>query len=171
MYFYLLLLRILHIVGGVMWAGTAFLMTFYIFPAAIKSGPDGGKMMQAITGTNRFPQMITVVASVVVVTGFLLMWQLSSGLVPEWFSTRYGMALSLGGGASFIAYLQVLLINRPGVIRMQAISSAAAARGGAPSDAERNEMMKIRDRMVLSTRWIAFLLFLAVITMAGARYL
>jgi uncharacterized membrane protein len=171
MYYYLLILRILHITGGVMWAGAAFFMAFYLFPAVIRSGPDGGKMMQAISNTNKFPVVIAIVSSITVLTGVLLVWHLSYKFTPAWFGTRYGLSLTIGGVTAIIAYLQALFINRPGITRIQEIGSAAAARGGAPNELERTELGKLRDKIYFSTRLIAFWLFITVITMASARYL
>jgi uncharacterized membrane protein len=170
MYYYLLTLRILHIACGVMWAGTAFLLALYIFPAIIRSGPDGGKMMQAITSTNKFPVVLTLASLITVLSGLLLMWQLSAGFNGAWFGTKYGMALSTGGLTALIAFLQAFFINRPGVLRMQAIAGAAAAKGGPPSEADRSELQRIRDRVYLSTKWIGVWLLIAVVMMAGARY-
>ncbi len=170
MYIYLLVLRLLHIGCGIMWAGTALMMVFYIFPAVERSGPDGGKILQAITGTNRFPQMITVVSSLTIITGFLLIWQLSSGFSAEWFSSKSGRSLAIGGSVSFIAFLQVVLINLPAILRTQTIGKSVAAKVGIPSEEERDELLKNRKRVFLSTRWIAFWLIIAIVTMAGARY-
>lgn len=170
MYTYLLILRVLHISCGVMWAGTAFVLAFYIFPAVNRSGPDGGKMMQAITGVNKFPVMISIVSTITIITGLLLMWQLSAGFNAAWFTTKYGMSLTIGGAFAFIAYVQALFINRPGINRIQSIAAVIAARGGVPMEEERVEMMKIRGKVYTSTRLIALWLFVAVVTMAGARY-
>ena len=38
------------------------------------------------------------------------------------------------------------------------------------SEEERVELLKISKRVFLSTRWIAFWLIIAIVTMAGARY-
>jgi uncharacterized membrane protein len=170
MYTYLLLLRILHIVCGVFWSGTALLMVFYIIPAVEKAGPEGGKILQAITGTNRFPQTMAWLATITVVTGFLLLWHLSSGFIPEWFASKYGMSLSIGGLTALIAFLQVIFINLPAINRSQAIGKTVASKGGIPSDDERNELFKIRNKVFFSTRLIALWLLITIITMAGARY-
>jgi hypothetical protein len=170
MHIYLLVLRIIHITCGVFWAGTALLMVFYIFPAVGRSGPDGGKIMQAITGTNKFPQVLTLVATLTLLSGYLLLWQLSAGFTPAWFTSKYGMALSTGGFTATIAFLQVMFINLPTIKRTQAIGQMVASKGGTPSEEQRTELMKLRNRVFLSTRWIAAWLLIAVITMAGARY-
>jgi uncharacterized membrane protein len=170
MYFFILTLRIIHIVGGVFWVGSLLFLTFYIFPAVVRSGPDGGKMMQAITGTNKFAQVMALAALLTILSGILLMWKLSGGFSPEWFGTNYGISLSTGGTFAVIAFIQGMIINRPGVMRIEKIAHAAASRGGAPTEAERTEMMQIRTRVILSTQWIAFWLTITLITMAIARY-
>jgi hypothetical protein len=170
MHTYLVILRILHIACGVMWAGTAFIMAFYIFPAVNKSGPDGPKMMQAISGTNKFPLMLMIVSTLTLLSGFLLMWQLSAGFNGAWFLSKYGMSLAIGGGAALIAFLQGFAINRPALLRMQAIGAAVAAAGKGPSEQERVELLSIRSRIYFSSLLIAGWLLVAVVTMAGARY-
>jgi uncharacterized membrane protein len=170
MYTYLLVLRIVHIACGVFWAGTAFFLAYYVFPAVIKSGPDGPKIMTAITGIRKFPTVLTLAALLTVLSGILLMWQLSGGFAGIWFTSTYGMILTLGGITATIAFFQALFINKPGVQKLQEIGSSVTARGGAPTDEERNVMMKLRARIFFSTQLIAFWLLVTVVTMGIARY-
>src|SRR5687767_5651051 len=151
MYTYLLILRILHIACGVFWAGTALVMVFYIFPAVERAGADGGKILQAITGTNKFPQVLALVSAVTVATGLLLMWHLSSGFTPSWFTSKYGMSLAIGGFTALIAFFQAVFINRPSIMRSESIMHFVAQRNGVPTDQERNELMRIREKVFFST--------------------
>jgi hypothetical protein len=146
------------------------MLAFYIFPAVERSGPDGGKIMQAVTGVNKFSQVLALTASITILSGLLLMWELSSGFTPSWFSSRYGAALGIGGITAIVAFAQGMIINRPGVMRMQSIGQAVAARGGAPSEEERNELMRLRKRVYLSTQWLALWIIITVVAMGGARY-
>jgi len=99
MYIYLLILRLLHISCGVFWAGTAMFLAFYVFPAVIKAGPDGPKIMQAIMGT-KMPTVMTFISFITVLTGTLLMWNLSQASQPvgllrntEWHLQRVALRL------------------------------------------------------------------------------
>lgn len=167
MYYYLLSLRILHIVCGIFWGGTILFLTFYVFPAVRRSGPDGGKMMQAITSTNRFATVLAIAALVTIVSGILLMWRVSGAFIPEWFSTGYGASLTTGGILAIVAFAQGMIINRPAVGRLQEIAAKA---GATPSDAQRAEMLAIRNRIFLSTKFMAAWLGVAMVAMAIARY-
>jgi uncharacterized membrane protein len=170
MYTYLLVLRILHIASGVFWAGAALFMAFYIAPAVLKAGPDGGKITQAIMSTNKLPTVMTLTSLITIVSGILLMWELSFGFTGSWFSTKYGTTLTIGSVTALLGFLQGFIINRPGAARMQSIGKGIAQRGGPPTPEEQNELLKIRTRIFLSTRWIAYLLIITIITMGMARY-
>jgi uncharacterized membrane protein len=171
MYSYLLLLRIVHISCAVFWAGTVLFFAFYLFPAVIRSGPEGGKIMQAVTGTRQLPLVLTVLGTLTAITGLLLMWELSYGFTPSWFTTKYGLSLTVGSIAAIVTLLQGFLINKPGVERMQAIGKTVAQRGGPPTPEETSEISKIRAKVFLSTQLMAVWLIISIVTMGAARYI
>lgn len=158
MYLYLLVLRIVHIACGVFWAGTAIFMVFYIFPAAKKAGADGGKIMQAVTGTNKFPEVVVLTAFITVIAGVLLIWHLSAGFTFVWVDSSYGIALSIGGVTALIAFLQALLINMPAIRHTKAISRVITVKGGNRPWKSGGTLMALRKRNFFSTRLIAFCL-------------
>jgi uncharacterized membrane protein len=59
-----LLFRTLHITAGVAWAGSAFLFTVFIEPAAAKLGPAAGPFMEETIGRRKVPEIITSIAAV-----------------------------------------------------------------------------------------------------------
>jgi uncharacterized membrane protein len=171
MQFYLVLLRILHIVSAVFWAGTILFFALYLFPAVVRSGPDGGKIMQAVTGTRKLPTVLTIMGLTTIISGLLLIWELSEGFTSSFFNSKYGIALSVGGTTAIIALLQGFLINKPGVEQMQAIGKTVAMRGGPPTQEELTEIGRIRNRVFLSTQWMAIWITISVVMMSVARYL
>ena len=44
----LILLRIIHVVGGVFWVGSALFNALFLFPALAQAGPAGGQIVQGI---------------------------------------------------------------------------------------------------------------------------
>ena len=82
----LLVLRLLHIVCGVFWAGSVIYMALFIIPAVKASGPEGGKFMQQL-GKTGYPIVVMIAAIVTILAGLMLMWKLSGGFQPIWFST------------------------------------------------------------------------------------
>ena len=42
------LLRLVHIVAGILWVGFAAFLPFYLVPAVAEAGPEAGKIMGAL---------------------------------------------------------------------------------------------------------------------------
>ena len=71
MNYYMLILRIIHIMGGVFWVGSAWMMAGFIQPAAKAAGPDAAKFMQRLM-QSRHSILISVAAVLTVLSGALL---------------------------------------------------------------------------------------------------
>ena len=59
--------RLIHILAGVFWVGAMVFVTVFLLPAIRETGPDGAKIMAAIT-RRRFMQVMPVVAILTIVT-------------------------------------------------------------------------------------------------------
>jgi len=167
----LTLLRIAHIVGGVFWAGSSFLMAGFIEPTVRGAGDDGRRFMQRLNSHSRFSAAIAAASGATVLAGLWLMWIVSSGFGAAFFSTGRGGALGIGMWAALVAFvLGFVMMNRP-LRKLAGIGAAAAAAGGPPSPAQMAEMEKLTGTVRLGGRLVAVLLLIAVALMAGARYL
>lgn len=166
-----LVLRLIHIVLGVFWAGTIFFLVLYLAPAIGRVGPDGGKVLAQISGA-RFFEVMPLVALITLVSGLWLMWIVSGGFGRPFFVSRWGIALTVGGAASIVAFLIGTLIMRPTTLRILAMRSDVEAAG---SEEERQAlldgMQALRKRSRTASLWVAWLLLVAVAAMAGASYL
>jgi len=49
----ILILRVIHILLGVFWAGAVFMVALFVQPAIAASGPEGGKVMGALVKRRR----------------------------------------------------------------------------------------------------------------------
>jgi hypothetical protein len=167
----LLVLRVLHIVGGVFWAGAAFLMAWFVEPAARMAGDAGSRFMQRLSTAGGFSRAMAAAAGTTVLAGLWLTWIVSDGLQEAFFHTGRGLALGLGmllGIGAFI--VGFVMQNRP-LRQLQEIGLAVAAAGGPPSPAQASEMEKRTATVRLGGRIVAVLLVITVILMATARYL
>jgi len=169
--YYLLTLRLIHISAGVFWAGGIFMLALFILPAVKAAGPDGGKMMQQISNTNKFPIIMTIAATLNVLTGLLIYYDISSGFTASFFSSKHGMILAIGGLTALIAYTIGLVVNRPAAMRMATIGAAIAKQGAPPTPEQAAELGALKGRLTSGTNYIATLLVITVLAMAAARYM
>jgi uncharacterized membrane protein len=166
-----LVLRFIHIVGGVFWVGAVFLMVGFIFPTVRETGPAGGRFMQELMQRRRLPVFMNTAAGLTMLSGFILMGRLVSATDGAWMETRTGMTFAIGGLAAILAAIIGGAFAGRGGRRLAKLGEAIQASGGPPSAEQAAEMGRLQTRMGKAMRAVAALLFVAVTTMATARYL
>ena len=168
---FMVVMRTIHILSGVFWAGTLMFFAWMLEPAIRAVGPDGGRVMKALQ-ERHYLTIMPIIAILTVVSGLVMFWYLSGRLDPGWMGTSYGMSLSMGGAVSIVAAVIGLGVMRPAALR---VGRLGAALQQTSDDGEREriqgEMQSLRLRARTSARWVAAMLAVAVVTMAVARYL
>ena len=167
---YLILLRFIHIVSAVFWAGAIMYLAWFIIPAVKALGPDGGKFMQQLSRTNKLPIVMLITGGLTVLGGLLLIYEISGGFEPAWFGTPHGIIISIGGTLAISAYVIGLAVNLPAVNRMAAIGKASAAAGAPPSQEQLMELQMLRNKVFTASNIMAGLVFIAAICMSIVRY-
>ena len=163
-------LRLVHVVFGVFWAGTLILFATFLIPAIQETGPDGGKVMAALQRRGVM-NVIPVAAIVTVLSGIWLYWRLSDGFSSAWMISPYGEAMGGGGVLAIIALAIGLGVMRPAALRATALAAAMAANPDDPANATRGAAaQKLRQRVAAAGKIVAVLLALATAAMAVGRY-
>lgn len=167
----MIVLRLVHVVLGVFWAGTLFFLAWFLIPSVRDAGPDGAKVVQALQ-QRRFMDILPVVAVLTILSGLILYWRVSGGFQPEWSRSPLGMSLGIGAVAAIIAFVIGAFVMRPATLKAGALTQTLAQLTDASArDARQAEIQRLRLRAARAARWVASLLVLAVVTMAVARYL
>lgn len=164
-----IVLRILHIFGGVFWVGAAWVLTFFVAPTAAALGPDGGKFMTTLTTRFRFPVYVSIAAVITLLAGFTLYYlrYVSFGLS----STGAGMALGLGGIIGLAAGVVGGGVVGTTTSKLGALG-AEIGRGGKPPTQEQGaQLAALQARLKTASLWNAILVSIALLLMATARYL
>lgn len=164
-------LRLVHIIGGVYWAGTMFFFVTFLEPTLRSLGPDGGKVMIRLFERG-YMKILPIVAMVTVLAGLWLLWILSAGFQPAYMRSPLGIGFSTGGTLAIIALIIGLVVMRPVGARIWAIALQLPQESNEASRAAlMAEMGKLRERTLLAARAIFGLLVGAVALMAVSRYL
>jgi uncharacterized membrane protein len=164
------ILRMIHIVCGVYWAGTLLFVATLLQPSVADAGPEGGKVMQALM-RRRFLEIVPVMAVLTILSGLELYRRVSGGFATAWMASRPGLTLTIGALAAIVAFTIGMSVLRPAAKRMGPLAQRAQQLPEGPErDASLAEVGRLRRRTALGGRWVAGFLAIAVIGMAVARY-
>jgi uncharacterized membrane protein len=166
----LIVLRIVHIVGGVFWAGAILFVVHFLEPAVRDTGPEGARIMRALQ-KRRYLEVIPAVAALTLLSGFALYWRIFGRFHPGPGASGTEIALGLGGLVSLVAFVIGVTLLRPSALRIGTLGAELAEAPDERKATLQEEIGRLRLRMRRSGRGVAILLSVAILTMAVGRYL
>lgn len=166
----LVILRLVHVLGGISWAGSAFFITVFLGPALAASGPNAGPVMAALKARRLLAFMPTV-ALITIGSGLRLMWILSAGFSLAYFTTPHGLAFGFAGATAIIGFFFAMLVLRPTQTRAQELGMALARAADEQRAAIARELDAARRRNAMASMVSLAMLLLGAGGMAVARYL
>ena len=166
----LLILRIIHVVGAVIWAGTALFVSFFLLPAMGAAGPAAAPVMGALVKRRLFV-IVPAIAVLTMLAGLRLLWLISDGYSAAFFASRPGMTYGTGTVVSIVAFTIFLTVNRPALGKMGPLQQQMAQMPEAERAPLMAQLSALRARTAAGSQAIAILLSIAAITMAIGRYM
>ncbi len=169
---FMIVFRLLHIVAGALWVGSAFLFVGFIGPSAAEVGPSAGPLLHAAVVKRRVPRMITGLGLTTVLAGWIL-WLKDMhdfGSLGDWVNSRFGLVLTIGAVLATIALIDGALGVGRNVERLVALGDQVAASGAPPSPEQQAEMARLGADLKKYGQLDLVLLLLAVAAMSTARY-
>lgn len=165
----LLLARVLHIVLGVFWAGALIFNALFLLPAIRDAGPEGAKVGAALM-RRRFLDVMPVVAALTLLSGFWLYWRVSAGFASAYMRSPMAMTYGAGALSAVAAFGLGVGIVRRSMLGAAALSQAAASAPPEQREAQLAGAQSLRLRAFRAAQAVAWLLGLALVTMAVGRY-
>jgi uncharacterized membrane protein len=162
-----LILRLVHIIGGILWVGAALMMNFFIAPTLRATGDAGKQFAGHLMAKTRFTPIVTVSAYATVIAGFLLY-----GIDSDWFMSPWqssGAGVGFGVGALFGLVGLVTGFMNGGNNRKLAQLGAQIL--GKPTPEQAAQLGAIQKQQGWVVPANTYSLLLAVFFMAIARYL
>ena len=164
------ILRLVHILSGVFWAGANFTMAAFITPSVQATAPGSSGFMQYLAQKSGFPRIAEIAGWLTIIAGLGLYWIISDGFQLSYFASRHGMFLALGGLMAIAAMILAYAVSKPAAGRIGALGQEIQAGGGPPTPDQIAAMQAQQKRLAQGARWTAVLLALAVAGMALSRY-
>jgi uncharacterized membrane protein len=158
----LIVLRLLHILLGAFWVGSAVFFALFLEPSIRAAGAAGGAVMVQVMN-RKYSQIVASAAGLTVLTGLGMFFHDAKAGGPAWSGTPVGIAYAVGGVSAITALAFGLIVMKPTSAKVAALMSA----GGPPSA----EAVALLDKLQRGGKTVAALLAIALAAMAVARYL
>jgi len=165
----LLVLRLVHVLGGIFWVGSATFTAFFLIPTVQEMGPAGGQVMAGL-GKRKFMVWMPVAALLTVLSGFRLMAKVSGGFASGYFSTPSGMTFGTSAALVILIFIHGLAVVRPATNRLGVIPAEMNA-PGANKEALAAETKKLQAKVGFNVKLTAIVLLTAAAGMALGRYM
>ena len=165
----ILVLRLVHVLGGTFWVGSALFSGLFLVPALASAGPAAAQVMGGLRQRRLFT-VLPVVAVLTILSGLRLMWLTSGGFAPAYFMSPGGGVFAISGGAAVAAFALTLLVSRPTSARAMALGASIDAADESSRAKLMAERERLRKRSAVSAQIGMYLLILGAAGMAVARY-
>lgn len=161
----IIVLRLIHIIGGVFWVGTALLMTFFITPSIQATAEAGQKFLGHLLTKTLLGQVHGLSAVLTVLAGASLYWIDSQGFTSDWMTSGAGLGFGIGGLFGLLGVITSIIH----ALNLRALATAAQVQGE-PTPEQMDKIQAAQKRLSVVGRVDAAVLILALIFMATARY-
>lgn len=168
----MVILRVVHIVTGVIWVGSLFVVVVFVQPSAAALGPAGTPFMSELR-RRRFVDVVFIDALFTIAAGSFLYWHdwHTYPTFGDWIGSNFGAALTVGALLAISALLVAGLGTRPTIGRLVSLGKQVAESGGTPTPVLAARIGSLQRRLVVAERVSFALAVLAVAAMASARYI
>jgi hypothetical protein len=171
---FLIVFRVVHILSGVLWVGSAFLVAVFIEPTVAAIGPAAGPFMTHMIEKLKVSIVITALGGLTVLGGLVLYWHdfhaYGKGTLGDFVGSRIGFVFTVGAVSALIALFGGVLGIKPAAERLGSLSKEIATSGGPPSPEQQGEMKRMMEQMRFFGRFDLVFLIIAVLAMSTARY-
>ena len=149
---FLLLLRFVHVVGGVLWVGGVCILAWFVGPTVRAEGADGVRFATRMMLERKLSQWLSAFAGLAILSGFILYTRATMGTDGAFARSRPGMVFGIGAVAALAA-----------MVTGTTMGTATGKRMGAMR-------ARLAQRNARGSRITAVLLVVATAAMAVARY-
>ena len=163
---WILILRVIHILAGVIWVGGTLIMTFVIAPAAGSTGEAGQKFLDHVMNKMKFGQRMAAAAGLTILAGFALFWIDSNGFTSAWMSSGAGRNFGIGAGFAIVGFVFGVLVG----IKGRGLAKLGAESQGKPSTEQGAQMQTLAKQLKTFSISASVFLIISVFFMSIARF-
>jgi uncharacterized membrane protein len=160
-------LRFLHIIAGILWAGGALALTFFVAPTMSATGDAGKQFAGHLIGKTRFSTYMMVTGLTTVVAGSILYGIDSNWFSSGWMKTPTGIGFGIGAFAGILAFIFGVMLGNTN----SALAALGAQIQGKPSPEQMTALQALLSRQKMVTQGNMVFMLISISMMALARML
>jgi uncharacterized membrane protein len=162
-----IIVALVHLVFATTWLGSVFFYNFVLMPE-LRKLDAAAEVAVSRAVSHAMRPLLGISALVTIVSGLVMMVQLHSQHPGSFSSTRWGLSLIVGAVLSLLVVAMVLFVQAPAGRKL--VRLANNVQGREPESDERRQFRHLRST-ISTVGWLStIVLFLALATMAIARY-
>ena len=162
----MIVLRLLHLIFGVIWIGAGFYYNFVLVPSLQRMDARTHRAVNKAV-TQIMGPLLGISAIITIASGGVMLVQLRHEPGHDLLASGWGLAMIVGTVTSILGLVLVLAVEVP---TGRKVDRLAASEGREPSEEESRELRQLTDRVVRVGRLATALLFIALASMAIARF-
>jgi uncharacterized membrane protein len=159
-------LRFVHIISGIIWAGGAIMMNLIIAPTIAATGESGKQFAGHLIGKTAFTKLMTASAITTVLAGIILYGLDSNWFQSRWMFTNQGIIFGIGAVSGILAMVFGIMNGR----LIASVGALGAQIQGKPTDEQMAALAALRKRQSIVVPANTIFTFIAIACMAGARF-
>jgi len=167
---YLIVLRFVHVIASVCWAGGGMIFFLFVEPTAKALAPTGMQFVQYMVTKRRFSIFMVISSTLTVLSGALLIWQRGNGNWLTYVSSGPGLGFTLGSIVGIVVYFVGMLGVNPRAKKLAKIGEEIQASGRPPTPAQGAELHKLDREMAAYSIADFVLVAVSLGLMATARF-
>ncbi|HUQ83787.1 MAG TPA: hypothetical protein VM076_21735 [Gemmatimonadaceae bacterium] len=167
----LILFRLIHILAGAFWVGTAIFTVLFLLPTVRALGPGAGPVMQQMTQVRKLPLWFLGASVLTVLSGIGLYSRASGGFSNQWMHSGPGRTFGIGAAFAILAVIVGMGVTSPTAKRVAALGQSMASAGKPPTPDQQAEMGRLQAKLGKASVLATALVVCATIAMAVARYI
>lgn len=159
------ILRVAHIVSGILWAGGALALTLFVAPTMSATGDAGKQFVGHLIGKTRFSLYMLATGWTTVIAGSILYGIDSNWFQSSWMMTAAGSVFGVGAVFGIAAFVFGMALGNTNT----ALAALGAQIQGKPTAEQAALLQTLLKRQKMTSQGNMICMFISILCMASAR--
>lgn len=159
------ILRVAHIVSGILWAGGALALTLFVAPTMSATGDAGKQFAGHLIGKTRFSLYMSVTGLTTVIAGSILYGMDSNWFQSLWMTTTTGTIFGIGAVFGIAAFVFGIMLGNTNT----ALAVLGAQVQGKPTAEQVTLLEALLKRQKMTSQGNLICMVVSILCMASAR--